>query len=88
VDVLGALGVDASEAAGAIATALGFLGAVAIAVFYGRKATANVTAAAYLADGAVLLSTRPSVCAVGLFRCCRTARMITETTFYVIMEGG
>lgn len=68
MDVLGALWVDASEAAGAIATALGLVGAVAIAVFYGRKATANVTAAAYLADGAVLLSARPSVCAVGLFR--------------------
>lgn len=68
VDVFGALWVDVPEAAGAIATALGLLGAVSIAVFYGRKATANLTAAAYLTDGAVLLSTRPSVCAVGLFR--------------------
>lgn len=69
MDIYGALWVDASEAAGAVATALGLLGAVATAVFYGRKATANVAANAYLIDGgAVLLSTRPSVCAVGLFR--------------------
>ncbi|GEM_PF-3287820 len=68
MDILGVLWIDASEVAGAIATALGLLGAVAIAVFYGRKATAQVTGEAYVADGAVLLSARPSVSAVGLFR--------------------
>ncbi len=68
MDVLGALWVDVPEVAGAVATALGLLGAVTIAVFYGRKATAQVSARAYLANNVVLLSTRPSVCAVGLFR--------------------
>jgi hypothetical protein len=68
MNVLGALWVDASEAAGSIAAALGLLGGVAIAWFYGRKATAQVAAEAYLANGSVLLSTRPSICAVGLFR--------------------
>ncbi|MCL4445483.1 MAG: hypothetical protein M1134_01205 [Actinobacteria bacterium] len=64
----GALWVNVPEVAGAIATALGFLGAVTIAVFYGRKATAQVAAEAYLADSSVLVSVRPSICAVGLFR--------------------
>jgi hypothetical protein len=68
VDVLGVLWLDASNAAGSIAAALGLLGGVAIAILYGRKATAQVTAKAYLARGSVLLSARPSICAIGLFR--------------------
>ena len=67
MNVLGALWVDASEAAGSIAAALGLLGGVAIAILYGRKATAQVAAEGYLANGSVLaqyrvLPSAPSGC--------------------------
>ena len=39
-----------------------------IAVLYGRKATAGVSATAHLTEEGVLISARPSICAVGIFR--------------------
>src|ERR1039457_3646431 len=66
---MGALWVDASESAGAIAATLGVLAGAVIAVTYGRKATVQVSGEAHLVgDHRVLLSARPSVCGVGIFR--------------------
>jgi hypothetical protein len=63
-----ALWVDASTAAGGIATVAGLLGGVVLALRYGRKASVSISGEAHIFDGLVIVATRPSVRAVGVLR--------------------
>jgi hypothetical protein len=63
-----ALWVDASDAAGSIATAVGVIGGVVIAILYSRKATATVSAEAVVTNSGTLVSVRPSIYALGPFK--------------------
>jgi hypothetical protein len=53
---------------GATSAFLGFVGAVYFSARYGRRASVTLSAKPYLAPDAVILSVRPVVKAVGLFR--------------------
>jgi hypothetical protein len=59
---------EIADAAGGIAAVVGVVGGAAIAVLYGRKATANVTAEVHEKDGEYVLAARPAISAAGVFR--------------------
>ena len=68
VPLVASIWTDVFSAAGSVAAVLAAVGGALVAVRYGRKATAQVEAAAYEAAGTLVLAARPSVRAVGVFR--------------------
>lgn len=60
--------VDWSEAVSAILTGAAVIVGATLAVMYGRRATVTVAAETHRTHGRVILTARPAVCAVGLFR--------------------
>jgi hypothetical protein len=53
---------------GAIATAAGVVTGAVVAVLYGRKASVSVTASPHVTESGIVVTARPIVKAVGLFR--------------------
>jgi hypothetical protein len=65
---LGVQWTEIAGAAGGIAAVVGVLGGALIAVLYGRKASAQVTAEVHMKEGEFVLAARPSISAAGVFR--------------------
>ena len=59
---------EIADAAGDIAAVVGVVGGAVIAVMYGRKASAQVSAEVHVKDGEFILAARPSISAAGVFR--------------------
>ncbi|WP_334173416.1 hypothetical protein [Sinomonas sp.] len=52
----------------AVATATGVVGGALVAIFYGRKASASISAEAHVTDSGVVLTARPAMVGAGIFR--------------------
>lgn len=59
---------EIAGAAGGMAAVVGVVGGAVLAVMYGRKASARVSAEVHVKDGEYILAARPSISAAGVFR--------------------
>jgi hypothetical protein len=82
---------DVMTGLGAAVTAAGVLTGGVLAARYGRKATVQLSAEAYWTPDVVLVSVRPSVMAVGIFRVrFKESRgaVLTTTELWMDTKGG
>lgn len=65
---LSSSGVHWTDVVTAVATAAGVSGGALVAIFYGRKASASISAEVHVTETGVVLAARPAVVGAGIFR--------------------